>query len=423
MDKKLGLWGACAYCIGGMIGSGVFLSSSSILQYTGSYGMALAVWTGAGLITVMAALVYLEMGTSIPSNGGGFAYLTKANWHPLAASFFWLGTFFTYPATMATLGLGMAQNTVQGLKSFTEFDDTTYVCITIFTTIASIVAVSILNLGKSISFQLVVTVAKVMVITVIIAIGIGYLVAGHTLAYDVLFVNSTTDSLDIVMATYMGLFSYSGYEVLNVVMGEIRHKVFTTTIAGTGTVIMVMFVYFLVNISYFTVIDKSRILKSTSISADFFNLSLGKVFGNIMPFVVSFLMLSNMNTVIFGGGRFMATGATNNILPSVIGYTNPDHNSPRLAILIQMTIAIGLSFVNNLSSLMSYMSFAELLDRFIVLSSFLYMRYKGTKFAEGAYHNHVGVVLLYFGICGALLTLPIYRVRLFVLSYVIGLFT
>ncbi|CAD5216351.1 unnamed protein product [Bursaphelenchus xylophilus] len=399
-SNKLGLWGSCAYCMGGMIGSGIFLSSSSILKFCGSYGISLIVWALAGLITVMAALVYLEMGTSIPVNGGGYAYLTRAGWHPLASSFFWLGTFFTYPSTLAALSVGVAENVAKGLKILLEYDDFVE---------NLLLFVSFLNLGKSIRFQASVTSAKIVVIVLIVIIGIVYLFQGHTQVFDDFMNGSANDPLDIVMAVYIGLFSYSGYEVLNVVMGEIRRRVLTTFIAGTGTVLVVMFIYLTVNVSYFTVLSKKEILGSSAVSVAFFDESLHFI-GKYVPFIVSFLLLSNLNMVIFGAGRFMATGAKNKVMPAVIGYTHKASGSPRLAILIQMLISIGLSFVSELSTLISYMSFAEVLDRFIVLSAFLYMRYHQFKFAEDAFRNPILIIVIYLAICGGLICLPIYRV-------------
>lgn len=60
--------------------SGIFISPSSILHHTGSVGLSLVVWVGSALISLIGALVYVELGTSIRKSGNDFAYLFHVGW-------------------------------------------------------------------------------------------------------------------------------------------------------------------------------------------------------------------------------------------------------------------------------------------------------------------------------------------------------
>lgn len=79
-SNKLSAFEAIAYCLGDIIGSGIFVSPFSILKYTGSVGLSLIVWVVGAFIAVIGALVYIELGTKIRRSGCDFAYLLHNKW-------------------------------------------------------------------------------------------------------------------------------------------------------------------------------------------------------------------------------------------------------------------------------------------------------------------------------------------------------
>lgn len=101
--KHLGVTAATAYLVGDIIGSGIFITPQGILQNTGSIGLSLLVWAACGLLSLVGALCYVELGTSIPLSGGDFAYLCCVKWYPIAFAFLWT-TFVIYkPCSIAIL--------------------------------------------------------------------------------------------------------------------------------------------------------------------------------------------------------------------------------------------------------------------------------------------------------------------------------
>lgn len=50
LKRELGLLSATNFIVGTMIGSGIFVSASSALSYSGSVGMCLVVWGTCGII-------------------------------------------------------------------------------------------------------------------------------------------------------------------------------------------------------------------------------------------------------------------------------------------------------------------------------------------------------------------------------------
>src|ERR1700693_1922485 len=62
--------------IGSVIGSGIFLTPSLILQQLdGSVGLSLLVWFVGGILSLLGALTYAELAASNPEAGGLYCYI------------------------------------------------------------------------------------------------------------------------------------------------------------------------------------------------------------------------------------------------------------------------------------------------------------------------------------------------------------
>ena len=93
LKRSLGLIDATSLVAGSMIGSGIFVVTSSMARDIGSAAWLLVIWIVTGLVTIAAALSYGELAGMMPKAGGQFVYIQRA--YGRLVSFLYGWTVFT----------------------------------------------------------------------------------------------------------------------------------------------------------------------------------------------------------------------------------------------------------------------------------------------------------------------------------------
>ena len=125
MKKEINLFSGTAYIVGGMIGSGIFITPNRILALTHSFGLTLIVWVLGSIMATLAALCYIELALVVRKSGAEFSYIKEAysfkkkHWSLellgsiLAYMFIWTNTFVIRASSLAIISLTSARYLVR----------------------------------------------------------------------------------------------------------------------------------------------------------------------------------------------------------------------------------------------------------------------------------------------------------------------
>src|SRR6266481_4409503 len=109
LARDLGVSHATAIVVGTIIGSGIFLVPSEMMQAVGSAKLVYLAWLVGGLLSFFGALTYAELGAMKPQAGGEYVYV-RDGYGPLAG-FLYAWTWFAIakPASVATVVTGLVR--------------------------------------------------------------------------------------------------------------------------------------------------------------------------------------------------------------------------------------------------------------------------------------------------------------------------
>src|SRR5512145_2117105 len=105
LRRALSVWGAAAFVVTSMIGTGIFTVPAFVRTATGNGVAALGVWITGAALALFGAFCYAELSTRMPMAGGEYQYLSHVYGRPWGFVGGWITFFagFAAPTAASTL--------------------------------------------------------------------------------------------------------------------------------------------------------------------------------------------------------------------------------------------------------------------------------------------------------------------------------
>ena len=367
LQRSIGFAQGFFLIVGILIGSGIFLSPALVARTTENMGMALVIWITCGIIALLGALCFCELGCALQKAGGNYAYILEAYGGLPAFLCSWTTVLIIDPAAIAAVTLTFGTYAV---KPFTE-NETEAVWISkslAALCIVIVAAVNCLSITGAAKAQAIFTMAQIMAVCFVIILGIWQIATGRTENIVTMFdgKNSSSSSrfgmaemAQLSIALYNGLWSYDGWALVSNVteeMHNLERNLFLSIITGIPFVI---FCYVAVNLSFMSVLSREEIANSPTTVIHFVGRILGKKVAYVMPLLVALSCYGAANGTVFSCGRLTLAAAREGHMPAALGMIHKRRLTPIPAILLASLISVLMLLPDgsNLESLIGYFNF------------------------------------------------------------------
>jgi APA family basic amino acid/polyamine antiporter len=398
--KSLGLLDATLLVAGSMIGSGIFIVSSIMMNDIGSPAWMLVLWILTGLITILAALSYGELAGMMPNAGGQYVYIQRA--FGRLPSFLYGWTVFTVIQTgvIAAVAVAFAKYTA---VFFPGLNDVIIDLMFLKLTYAHVVAIaSVLLLTYSNSqglqngkiIQFIFTSAKLFALFALIVLGIYLGLKSNVFELNMsdawtAFKTTRTESGAITKTPLLGwalvgalgatiinsLFSADAWNNVTFIAGEIRdpkRNIPRSLFFGT---LIVTLIYVLANVAYLMLLPNQDIMNAPSnrVGAAAAHVIFGEPGVLIMAGLIMVSTFGCNNGLILAGSRLYHAMAKDGLFFKKANKLNT-HGIPSAALWIQCLWASVLCLSGKYEDLLTYSTFASLLFYVLTIAGIFRLR-------------------------------------------------
>jgi APA family basic amino acid/polyamine antiporter len=392
LARDLRLSHAGAVVVGTIIGSGIFLVPSEMMQAVGSARLVYLAWMVGGLLSFFGALTYAELGAMKPQAGGEYVYV-RDGYGPLAGFLYsWTTFLISKPASIATITTGLVR--ILGTFSIFSFFSQAFfshefllhsASYTFALTYGQLVAIgatlfiswlNYIGVRRAGEFQFLFSLLKVAIIVGIAAIGFCYS-RGTWANFATEFSGAKGGMSGFVLALVAALWAYDGWNDLNMVAGEIRNPQRNIPLALIWGVATVGALYILVNAAVQYVLPAAAIAASERPASDAVALVLGHAGAGLVSAGIAISMLVTLNGSTMSGARVPFAMARDGYFFPAIGKVHPRFHTPYTALIMQTALAIGLLLLGgNFRQFFSLAIFAEWMFYMIAASTLFVFRYR-----------------------------------------------
>jgi len=339
--------------VGTVIGSGIFLVPGGVLrQSEGHIGVALVVWGVGGVLSLLGALAYGELGAMNPAAGGLYVYLRDA-FGPLTA-FLYGWTFFVVIASgsAATLAVASAAYVQEFVALGIAGQKLTAVGL-----LAIVAALNVSGTRRSADVQNWSTGIKVGTLLVM-AVALVLSGRGFGSSSESAWPQSLTPSLLSGMGLAMigGLWAYEGWQYVTFSAGEALDPQRTfprAIVAGTASLIAI---YVFANVGYFAALG-DHVARSDRVAAEAVGAVVGGGAAKLIALVILVSIFSATNGLTITAPRVYFAMARDGLFFKRLAEVHKRFGTPAVAIVAGSAWSMVLALSGTFEQLLTYVVF------------------------------------------------------------------
>jgi basic amino acid/polyamine antiporter, APA family len=378
--RGLGPIAAISINVGNIIGTGIFLKARVMTCNVGTPSRVIIVWIAAGLLALAGALTYAELTTMRPHAGAEYVITRDAYGKVWGFLNGWSQFLISRTASAAALAVGFAifmndllggtLRTVYFILRLPGGYDVPFgkLQIVALITIAVTTAINCAAVSLSGHVASLITVLKVLLV---LAVGLGAFFYQDGSWSHLAMANSGGTCEDVAVtggglagffAAMLGaLWAYDGWNNVSYVAGEVKHPERNLPLALIGSMLIIITLYVIVNVSYYYVMTPTEVASVSAVSsvaAEATKRVLGPLAVSLMAAVMLLSSWGSLQTSILGTARIPFAMARDGVFFKSLASVSKRTRVPVTALVVQAVWASVLALSGSFDQLTDLAIFA-----------------------------------------------------------------
>ncbi|HEX3233919.1 MAG TPA: amino acid permease [Gemmatimonadales bacterium] len=354
LGRVLGVQQLIYIVIGTVIGSGIFIVPGAVLRQSGgSVGLALLVWLVGGVLSLLGALTYAELGGMHPKAGGLYIYIRDA-FGPFPAFLFgWTLFFIIGSGSVATLAVAWVAYLGQLVPLGPVAGRVT--------AIAIIGVIAVVNVRGTRSGARVQDLTTFLKVAGIVIMSCAFLLWGRGLhgLHGTLWPEAVSPRIlsGFGLSMIGTLWAYEGWQYVTYSAGEAKDPQRTFhrgLVLGTA---MLIAIYLLASVGYLAALGPAGVAGTDRVAADAATVLFGPVAGKLIALMILVSIFSAANGIVLTVPRAFFAMARDGIFFHRLAEVHPRFGTPAFAILACSAWAMLLAATGTFEQLLTYVVF------------------------------------------------------------------
>lgn len=384
--RGLSLIDAVMLLVGGIIGSGIFLTAAPIASAVHTPWFFLGIWLAGGAITLMACFAFAEMAAMFPEAGGQYVFLREAYGEFPAFLYGWMIFAVGQSGTIAALAVGFADYfgalfpaaqahaPIAKLLGWTlTRGDIAAICAIVLLT-----TVNVLGLKRGSVLINVATWAKFAAIGTFIVLGlaIGH---GHWSNYAVSIPADQPVTIGHVISGFgvalIGVFwAFDGWVYITWVAGEVKNPQRVLPRAMVLGVLLVGVIYLTINAVYLYALPITRVAQEETVAHAAAATLFSAQAARWLSAVIALSCFGAMSCAILSSARVSFAMARDGAFFRAMGRVHPRYRTPAFSLIALSSWATVLALSGTFDQLYTYVMFMMVLSYVAAVAGLFVLR-------------------------------------------------
>ena len=347
LARRLGPFDATMLVMGGIIGSGIFVTPAEVARHVDTPLLIVGVWILGGIIALAASFVYAELAARRPEVGGQYAYLRDA-YGPMPAFLYgWALLLVIQSGGMAAVAITFARY-FGNLVQMPVPDSAVAVAV-----LAVLTLINCLGVRSGSNVQTILMLLKIGAIAALVA-------AGLWLAPAIAAQPQATAPTPLSMVAAIGaamtpvMFSYGGWQTSSFVAGEMKDPQRDLARGLRLGVAGVILLYTLVAVVGVHALGPAGLAASKTPATDVMRLALGDKGATFIAVGVAISALGFLSQGMLTAPRVYFAMAEDGLFFRSVAQVNSRTRVPVIAIILQGAAAAIIALSGTFGQILSY---------------------------------------------------------------------